>query len=142
MEKRFRAWDASEEEMVHHEKLILDPDGWFTGLLLGESMEDVLMASTGCTDFNGVLIYEGDIVTVTPRNMYKKGELDLELCKKYMEKGIVQYFPMTARYLLARLPAYGKVDQWNNVIDLEDKKATHEAYEVIGNIYQNKELTQ
>lgn len=61
--KIFRAWDASEKEMVSHEKLINDPDDFFLGLLTGDHDDgDHLMQWVYLKDRNQKLIFEGDIV--------------------------------------------------------------------------------
>ena len=70
----------------------------------------ILMQFTGLKDKNGVDIYEGDIVKAYPNNTMYIGEV-------YYEDG-----------------------QWFGACDYLDYAVAYSSAEVIGNIYQNKDL--
>lgn len=113
-EINFRAWDVSENEMVDWPALLYDPDDWLCGILGGDidDKRDVLMQYTGLKDKNGVEIYEGDILRLTS----KAPHVDVVV----------------------------KWDESHAGFTTNEKGHTHmfgsSLCEVIGNIYENKDL--
>ena len=114
-EIKFRAWDASEKEMVSWAHVIYDPDYWLQGLLMQEDVDedDVLMQYTGLKDKNGVEIYEGDIMRI---------KLDHENCVVELDRDcwVGRWNESQFTTPLGTLIAGGNL--------------------VIGNIYENKDL--
>jgi len=81
------------------------------------------MQSTGLHDKNGKLIYEGDIVNV-PDNYNEFGQFAGEKYEIYFKAGGFRFKP--------------KFDEKARGCWLEDNNT----FEVIGNIYQHKELLE
>ena len=128
MMTRFRAWHKTWEEMGKVKRIRFDDEGnvttvLFEGKIFGanEKIEEIeLMQSTGLKDKNGKEIFEGDILAVEDDDGVinlkvfwdEKHALFMFESKKYNEKD-----------LLAEL--------------VEDNTYP---FEIIGNIYENKEL--
>lgn len=123
---KFRAWDKANKEMLKIEVL----DFFFkeirvlknNGSRFSMKFEDVeIMQSTGLKDKNGKEIFEGDIVAG----------------KFYFEE--VGYFDTGEREVIVR----NKQILWENgkfLCSGFDLSEMNERIEVIGNIYENKEL--
>jgi len=118
-EIKFRAWDP------FHNKMITDFDGYFldcqNGVFTIGNIDDnndwidmEIMQFTGLKDKNGKEIYEGDIIK--KRGMKNKSVIFRKGCFKLLEDT-------------------GKVEWTNNL----ENETTH-YIEVIGNIYENKDL--
>ncbi|MBO1142018.1 hypothetical protein FQS87_19155 [Enterococcus avium] len=128
---KFRAWWIQDEVMTHIDTLeflqggIRVSDGCWHEKFLGD--EVILMQSTGLKDKNGVEIFEGDVVKVSVHNGFDY--LDDEVCSVQQSRfhsGLVCINPnndMECRIF--------------NQDVLEDYQ-----YEVIGNIYDDKELLE
>ena len=122
-EIKFRAWDEKLKLMYATDSVSLCIDGEICYLDTdGEWVADManritLMQYTGLKDKNGKEIYEGDIVNIKGRKYiveYWKGQLLVSWYLKSVRSGDTEY---------TELPVIGKG-------------------EVIGNIYENKELLQ
>lgn len=117
---RFRAWDKVFKEMVQVNALVLDEQvvkvTYKNGNVAKEDMKEYeLMQSTGLKDLNGVEIFEGDIVRV----------LDSTYTVFYdNERGSYRLKPHD--------------DRWN--VDYMSNFSHGGNFEIIGNIYENKEL--
>ena len=113
-EIRFRAYDKKENEMFYS-SMYQDKTSMAYGLsnFLSEcsDIEDTLMQYTGLKDKDGVEIYEGDILKL----------------KESKEKYEIRY--LGNRFVLCK---------YDNIV-FEDEAYFSER-EVIGNIYENKEL--
>lgn len=128
---KFRAWDKANKEMLKIEVL----DFFFkeirvlknNGSRFSTKFENVeIMQSTGLKDKNGVEIFEGDIVNCG--YLFNGSPFD-ELDEYEEEKGVV-------KFLNCGFNIKFKNDT-NLFIDIME---SCEDIEVIGNIYENKEL--
>ena len=118
-EIKFRAWDRYEEGMAKHDSIYfgqMDHDDTLGSLLICLQERYELMQYTGLKDKNGVEIYEGDVLSGWIDSHWHSGE------DKFVE--VVKYDDKTASYNFPAIEVrYG---------DLE----------VIGNIYENKQLKE
>ena len=119
-EIEFRAWSESYKEIVKVDLLgknkVLSSRTWF-------DFNDIeLMQYTGLKDKNGVKIFEGDIVKMQTRGFDNK----IITCS-----GIVKYFKEETCFVI----------ELKN-ININIYEDTQYLYEVIGNIYENKELLE
>lgn len=124
-EIKFRAWLKDDKKMVEIEEihfrhqLIEYYDGNYAGYWLDKGFDKIeLMQYTGLKDKNGKEIYEGDIVQwCHHKNVIKFGEI----------------------------VGYGYGFYWESLIAMdfcESMTGFIDEYEVIGNIYQNRELLE
>lgn len=127
---KFRAWHKEERKMVEVESVYPYQDestqggeifieGFECSFYFPEECE--LMQCTGLKDKNGKLIYEGDIVQI-PNNWDEYGMLAGEKREIYFNEGGFRL-----------KPKWDKNSRGNWLEDTKD-------WEVIGNIYENKEL--
>ena len=119
--RKFRAWDKENETMVYPKGILFDGRivNFSCGML--EPYEGYeLMQYTGLKDKNGTPIYEGDIV---------RG--------KYGKNGIVKNYEI--RWLIGHFAA---VDRNNITGDEHYYPIGLLEGEVIGNIYENKQLLE
>lgn len=137
---RFRVWNIKEKEMIYNAEIAYDGmnyntewqignntnDGWVDcfGYYLDYPNDYEVMQCTGLKDKNGKLIYEGDILGGTYENLYVHY---CNNCKQFQLKAN-DYGCMACE---------GDV-HWCEVVESEDENEL----EVIGNIYQNKELLE
>ena len=148
-EIKFRAWDKRNNRMWHDntesyyndvlkrpykQNLMLRMDGdirtcqWYEdGVTMHELSDYELMQYTGLKDKNGKEIYEGDIVK----------NIDDEMI------GEIFYHPLFFAFMFETKEGRGYLGQEANftIDNEEDDRPTYCPYlEVIGNIYENKEL--
>ena len=122
-EYKFRAWDKEEERMLIHNDLTYT-DVFWTACDLDKFV--VLMQFTGLKDKNGKEIYEGDIAKYQNEIWYVthfQGSFCLE------RKGTKNTFTKPTGEILINDEPYEEKMYWGSV-------------EVIGNIYENPELTK
>lgn len=119
---KFRAWDKTKEIFTNYQ--IVDDMLYFmdkfTGVWKRDDNQDrfVLMQSTGLKDKNGVEIFEGDIIDVGTRIPF------LNKIQRDEETAYLKLVPLDKRWTESYFTNF------------EDKSR----YEVVGNIYENKEL--
>lgn len=119
---RFRAWHKTWEEIGKVKRIRFDDDGnvatvLFIGKMFGanEKIEEIeLMQSTGLRDKNGKEIFEGDVLT----------------SQNYPVKGVVEFRTELGLWVYY-LKEYSYFEYLGNVAGSK---------EIIGNIYENKEL--
>lgn len=118
MRPRYRVWDKEEKKIIYDAEHTYDNYpvniSSFGAILDLPSLYDV-MQYTGIKDIYSKRVFEGDIVSFSTLN-------DTELI------GEVKYYEDGASFLITAKGRY--VEHFNNVCDLE----------VLGNIYENKEL--
>lgn len=130
---KFRAWDKKHKEMFEVIKIEFNPNlicmakkpAW---IVIRTKNEIELMQSTGLKDKNGKEIFEGDIVNCG--YLFNGSPFD-ELDEYEEEKGVV-------KFLNCGFNIKFKNDT-NLFIDIME---SCEDIEVIGNIYENKELLE
>lgn len=124
-EIKFRVWDKENKEMLKVQELDF-ADTFYGGRLAIRTdqyndyfdLEDmILMQYTGLKDKNGKEIYEGDIIRATKRTDL---ELNYHNFKVFMHNGC---------YMFGNYNAHEFFDKFN-------------FKEVIGNIYENKDLLE
>lgn len=124
-EIKFRVWDNENKEMLKVQELDFE-DTFYGGRLAIRTdqyndyfdLEDmILMQYTGLKDKNGKEIYEGDIIRATKRTDL---ELNYHNFKVFMHNGC---------YMFGNYNAHEFFDKFN-------------FKEVIGNIYENKDLLE
>ena len=119
---RYRAWDKEFKEMVQVNALVLDEQvikaTYKNGNIVKEDMKNYeLMQSTGLFDKNGKEIFEGDIVRFFD---------SLYTVFYDIEEGSYRLKPHD--------------DRW--VVDYMSNFSSEESFEIIGNIYENKEILE
>lgn len=135
---RFRVWNIKNKEMIYNAEIAYDGttyrtswqigdnqnDGWIDcfGYYLDYDNEYAVMQCTGLKDKNGKLIYEGDIIADVNCGCV----------------ATIEYLP-SAYSLMAHIR---RMDYFIPLEDIcyTDKEGT--PFEVIGNIYENKELLE
>ena len=143
---KFRVWKGQENRMVYDvtylNPLILDP------AIKEENKHNILMQCTGLKDKNGKLIYEVDVVKINENYCDYSAIEDFYKNQNF----IVEYFQPRAVYLLK--PFEYKSNNGSGIYDLSPdfyeflkwkpcgklEEYTLQGIEVIGNIYQDKEL--
>ena len=121
-EIKFRAWDYKQNVMLHQEDWTkeFDTKAFWTNVLTGSEPDKDVMQYTGLKDKNGVEIYEGDVLG----GLYG---LVVKWCDKC--KSIELFDPNEKVYCY----------QCNGDLFWYDV-AVDDDLEVLGNIYENKEL--
>lgn len=123
---KFRAWDGqnmfvspSLAEGSHH------LGSWFEAHSILHSefgKQNEIMQYTGLIDKNGIEIYEGDIIELNGKYRYKVVFEDAKFVCYHITK--VEW------------------GRWGDLKRLSDPDFSDYHYEVIGNVYQNPELSQ
>lgn len=130
---KFRAWDKTNKEMFEVIKIEFNPNIFYMAkepawVVIRTENEIELMQSTGLKDKNGKEIFEGDIVNCG--YLFNGSPFD-ELDEYEEEKGVV-------KFLNCGFNIKFKNDT-NLFIDIME---SCEDIEVIGNVYENKELLE
>ena len=121
---KFRAWDKEFKEMVQVNALVLDEQVIKVtyknkNVVKDDVKEYVLMQSTGLKDKNGKEIFEGDIVDYKGR------------------KAVVKWHGSYASFIYRFVnELQERVSEWHPLF------LAYYHFEVIGNIYENKELLE
>ena len=136
---KFRAWDEENKRFLDEEEFIIISDGrvlvgdWMTGNDFSYGYDDperfILMQSTGLFDKNGKEIFEGDIVKRTYLFNGAYGET---------HTGEVVYDKEYARYVISKPNKFIEPQ----IEDLRNVLSGKSTYEIIGSIYENKELLE
>lgn len=138
---RFRVWNG--KEMLYNGGL-----GYGESNQLIEDKGHIIMQSTGLKDKNRKLIYEGDIVKVpTQCNKELHGSYSLQEIVWRNGNWVLSYISSEKGCKLPRgWSACFLHDQWSDEYEKEfiftnaDIFQTYNMLEVIGNVYENKEL--
>jgi len=129
-EIKFRAWDG--EEMDYEPTV---PYDWKLNDVFKDG--DDLMQYTGLTDKNGKEIYEGDLLRVLDKD-WPSGDYTNQTPKEYMKSisSICQVVYEPTEFFLKQVDGRGYFYPQLTEITHRD------IFEIIGNIYENPELTK
>lgn len=120
---KYRAWDKELQTMldvslIDFKKRVLVGEHWKFGETNFMSFDDIkLMQTTGLKDLNGVEIFEGDIV-------------------RFFDSLYTVFYDIKEGSY--RLKPHD--DRW--VVDYMSNFSSEESFEVVSNIYENKELLE
>lgn len=125
MRPKFRAWHKTWEELGKVKRIRFDDEGNISTVFiqsetLGSNayLKDIeLMQSTGLFDLNGVEIFEGDIV-------------------RFFDSLYTVFYDIKEGSY--RLKSHD--DRW--VVDYMSNFSSEESFEIIGNIYENKDILE
>ena len=142
----FRVWDKKHKEMFEVIKIEFNPNiiymakapAWF---VIRTENEIELMQSTGLFDKNGVEIYEGDIVKFSELYEFVDGAgetTDVTVCNGFNIASVVK----KGSYITLDNFVY---EDGITETELDNRECTFDDldfknFEIIGNIYENKEL--
>lgn len=126
-EIKFRAWEKSTKQMIPVYNIDFDTNMINTRSAWRMFTELELMQYTGLTDKNGKEIYEGDILTLW-RSLSVSGEPRGE----YYTPLPVVYEPLWCQFVAEDKDSKENYRIWQDF----------DAFEVIGNIYENPELLE
>lgn len=119
MKPKFRAWDKLRKRISVVDRIYFDTEGVQLrddgGLYWRHFREVILMQSTGLKDLNGIEIFEGDIV-------------------RFFDSLYTVFYDISEGSY--RLKPHD--DRW--VVDYMSNFSSEESFEVVSNIYENKEL--
>jgi len=136
---KFRAWDKPAKQFTYPDKgyqghYVLTLNGQFQNFQNGSGGDEyVVQQFTGLYDKNKKPIYEGDIVNVQrsfTRPDVKDGKIEYKTIDGGLEIGQVVWWEMKAAFLIA----------YKGYDDMDDFRYLSYSYEVIGNIFESKEL--
>ena len=121
MRPKFRAWDKLRKRISVVDRIYFDTEGVQLrddgGLYWRHFREVILMQSTGLKDLNGIEIFEGDIV-------------------RFFDSLYTVFYDISEGSY--RLKPHD--DRW--VVDYMSNFSSEESFEVVSNIYENKELLE
>lgn len=132
-EIKFRAWDGRKNKMSNFATATLLSTGE-TNFEMTVEKSCVIMQYTGLKDKNCKEIYEGDIVKrKSSGTRYPDLQPDYYIGNVYFDQTQARYRIETPRHLSIKEP--------NAYINMQDfRLLSSKNWEIIGNIYENKEL--